>query len=509
MNLIGSIIKKGLDLKAQFEDENPDYREAQRGELYQLLNKAKGTSIGLYYNFESILESDDLIATFQERLPLVEYHQINQQWWQQTLKYPNITWPGKPDFLAKSSGTTGKKPKRMPVTEDLLSSIRKVSIAQLTSISNYDLPEDFFEHELMALSSATSLEKVDDHQEGEISAITVSNIPFWFEGAYRPGKEISNIQDWDERVERIAKEAPNWKVGALSGIPSWVLLMLKRIIEVNEVDTIHDIWPGLRVYTPGGVAFEPYREKFEAIFGREVHILDTYLASEGFFAYTNRPGTLSMKLAYQHGIFFEFVPFNEEGFDDQANLLDDPKVLTLDEVEEGVNYALIITTPAGAYRYMIGDLVSFTNKERAEIKITGRTKHFLNVVGSQLSEDKMDEALADVQEKLGVNTEEYTLAAVENKEGNFYHEWILGVEEMNQATNEEVAQRIDDYLSNNNKNYGVARKKALEGMKVYQVSIDRFYEYQAQNRKKGGQTKTKKLLKQEDFLKFRDFVTQG
>jgi hypothetical protein len=509
MNLLGSIIKKGIELKAKWEEEEPDVKAAQAKQLRTILETAKNTALGQYYHFENILESDSLVDTFQKRLPIVEYQDIFENWWKQTLQFPNITWPGKPEFFAKSSGTTGSKPKRIPVTEELLNSIRQASIAQLTSISNYHLPEEFFEQELLALSSHTDLEKVGDHQEGEISAIAASNIPFWFEGVYRPGKEIASIKDWDERVERIAKEAPNWQIGAISGIPSWVLLMLKRVMAVNNAQTIHEVWPGLRVYTPGGVAFEPYRKKFEKIFDKEVHILDTYLASEGFFAYTNRPGTTNMKLAFQHGIFFEFIPFNEEGFDEQANLLKDPKVLTLSQVEENVDYALVITTPAGNYRYLIGDLVTFTNKALVEIKITGRTKHFLNVVGSQLSEQKMDKALEQVNKKLNVNTEEYSIAAIEEEDGNFYHEWILGVEQMEMAANEEVAQCIDHFLKENNKNYGVARKKTLNGVKVFQVPLERFYDYQAQNRKKGGQTKTKKLLKQDAFLKFRKYVMQG
>lgn len=508
MNIIGAILKKGLEIKAQFDLEE-DAEAAQKKQLLHILNTASNTAIGKYYNFKSILQSEQPVREFQKRLPVVEYEQMHQNWWKQTLKHPDITWPGQPQYFAKSSGTTGNAPKRMPVTDDFLNNIRQVAISQLTSVANFNLPDDFFEREMLALSSSTKLQEVDGHYEGEISAITASNIPFWFEGIYRPGKEISSISDWDERVERIAQEAPNWDIGAINGIPSWILLMLKRVIEYNKAESIHDIWPGLQVYTTGGVAYEPYRKKFEAIFNKPVHIMDTYLASEGFMAYTARPNTMSMKLAYNHGTFFEFIPFDERGFDDTANLLDTPETHTIADVEEGVDYALLVTTTAGNYRYMIGDTIRFTDLSKNEIVITGRTKHFLNVVGSQLSESKMDDAINHLGKEKDIMAEEYTLAAIEDDAGDYYHEWVLGLEEPGKFKDEELAEILDSYLKENNKNYGVARTKALHGVKVFQVSQQRFYDFQEQNRSKGGQIKTKKLMEQDDFLKFKEFVLGG
>lgn len=507
MNIIGTILKKGLELKAQF-DSDEDAATAQKKQLLNILKTASETSIGKYYNFKGITESAFPVSEFQKRLPVVEYQQMYDKWWKQTLKYPDITWPGKPQYFAKSSGTTGSKPKRMPVTDAFLDNIRQVAISQLTSVSNFNLGDDFFEREMLGLGSSTKLEEVDGHYEGEISAITANNIPFWFEGIYRPGKEISSISDWDERVQRIAEEAPNWDIGAINGIPSWILLMLKKVIEHNKVETIHDLWPGLQIYTTGGVAFEPYRKKFEEVFGKNVHIMDTYLASEGFMAFTARPETMSMQLAYNHGTFFEFVPFDERGFDDAANLLENPETHTIADVEEGIDYALLVTTTAGNYRYMIGDTVRFTDLSRQEIIITGRTKHFLNVVGSQLSESKMDDAIDYLGTQKDIMAEEYTLAAVEDEKGDYYHEWVLGLEDPGKVPDKELAEILDNYLKENNKNYGVARTKALHGVKVFQVSQQRFYDFQEQSRSKGGQIKTKKLMEQDDFLKFKEFVLE-
>jgi hypothetical protein len=241
----------------------------------------------------------------------------------------------------------------------------------------------------MMLGSSTSLIQAEDHQEGEISGISAANIPTWFKSFYKPGFEIASIENWDERVRKIAEEAPGWDIGSITGIPSWVELMLKEIISVNNLNNIHDIWPNLHIYTSGGVAFEPYRKSMEKLFGRPLIYIDTYLASEGYIATQKRPDTSAMALIVNNGMFFEFVPFLEENIDDEGMVKQDVQALTLEDAKENTEYVLIISTVAGAWRYMIGDTVIITDKNKAEIKISGRTKHYLNVVGEQLSVQKM------------------------------------------------------------------------------------------------------------------------
>ncbi len=504
MHIIGNVIKQAINVGSTLFSGNPDLLKCQEDELKNLLKNAKDTAFGKYYGFADILEHSDVIREYQRRVPVFEYDSMFKGWWEKQLETADITWPGKPGFFARSSGTTGSA-KRIPVSDDMIESIRKVGISQLLSISNFNLPPEFFERQILMLGSSTRLKQVGDHEEGEISGISASNLPSWFEGVYRPGDAISSIDNWDDRVTMIAKEAPNWDISAMSGIPSWILLMLKEVIKVNKLNTIHDIWPHLSVYTSGGVAFEPHLKAFEKVFGKEVVIMDTYLASEGFFAYNARPETSSMKLALEHGVFFEFIPFDERGFDEQGNLKEDPLALSIAEVEEGQDYALLVSTVAGIWRYMIGDLVTFTDVEHAEIKISGRTKHFLNVVGSQLSESKMNEAIAKIEEKHGITVGEFSIAAVKGEDGGYFHEWVLGIEGKEPDAGE-LAELIDSILKGNTKNYEVARRKALKGVKVYTVSKERFYDWHEKERKKGGQIKTKKVLSEEDFLEFKDFV---
>ncbi|MGB7393705.1 MAG: GH3 auxin-responsive promoter family protein, partial [Pricia sp.] len=410
-----------------------------------------------------------------------------------------------PHYFALSSGTTGKTSKRIPVTDAMIESIRDAGIQQVYALSNFDLPPDFFEKGILMLGSSTDLKKVDGHEEGEISGISASNIPTWFRGYYKPGEEIAEIDDWDEKVESIAKNASDWDIGALSGIPSWMELMLQKVIEYNNLEHIHEIWPHLQAYTSGGVAFGPYEKSFNALLGQPITIIDTYLASEGFIAFQARPETDSMRLVTDGGIYFEFVPFDPDYIQQDGSLSDEAPSLTLSEVELDQDYVLIISTVSGAWRYLIGDTIAFTDIERAEIKITGRTKFFLNTVGSQLSVNKLNDAVQHLEDAFSIKIPEYTLCA-KRIDGEFYHCWYLGTEAGKDDT--ELADSLDEYLKGANNNYKVARTKALEGVKVTTVDPEVFSEWNGRNKKKGGQVKMERVMEEEKFEEWEKFVEE-
>ncbi|HBU78106.1 MAG TPA: GH3 auxin-responsive promoter, partial [Muricauda sp.] len=496
MAIIGNIIKGVIEAKEALSRE-PNPVEEQKEVLKELLGKAKDTQFGKQYDFATILKSDNIQKAFAEAIPYHDYKKITEEWWSKTIDgEPDVTWPGSPDFFALSSGTTGKKSKRIPVTEDMIDSITRAGRHQVYAMSNFDMPADFFEKEIMMLGSSTNLQERDGKKEGEISGISASNIPFWFKKYYKPGDQIAQIDDWDERVLTIAKNAKNWDIGALSGIPSWMELMLKKVIDYHNVDNIHQIWPNLRAYTSGGVAFDPYEKSFNALLDHPIQIIDTYLASEGFFACQNRPETSSMKLITDNGIYFEFVPFEPKYVNQDGSLTDDAPSITLDEVEEDVDYVLIISTVSGAWRYIIGDTIAFTDVERAEIKITGRTKFFLNTVGSQLSVNKLNDAVKHLEDELDIKVPEYTLCAKRFDDG-FYHTWYLGSD--SKLDEEKTADVLDKYLKEANKNYKVARSKALEGVKIHFVPQKMFAEWSGANKKKGGQVKMERVMGEERF----------
>lgn len=505
MAILGTIIKGFLDTREALVPEQ-DPLDQQEKQLMNLLSQAQYTQFGQYYGFTEILDSSDPAKAFAERVPYFDYNAINKQWWQKLHQgATDITWPGNPEYYALSSGTTGKKSKRIPVTDAMIQAIRGTGIQQIYALSNFDLPADFFEKEILMLGSSTDLKERNGHKEGEISGISAHNIPDWFKGYYKPGDDIAQIEDWDARVAAIVEQAPDWDIGALSGIPPWIELMLEKVIEHHNLAHIHEIWPNLQVYTSGGVAFGPYKKTFERLMGKPITIIDTYLASEGFLAFQARPETTAMRLATNNGIYFEFVPFDPEYIREDGSLVPGAPAVSLAEVEEDRDYVLLISTVSGAWRYTIGDTIRFTDKERAEIKITGRTKFFLNTVGSQLSVNKLDDGIHHLEQHFDKEIKEYTLCAKKFEDG-YYHTWYLGMEDALEDT--QLAQALDEYLKSANKNYKVARSKALKGVKVHVVPPEVFYEWNAKQKKKGGQVKMERVMGEEKFADWEAFVSQ-
>ncbi|WP_142784593.1 GH3 family domain-containing protein [Changchengzhania lutea] len=506
MAILGNIIK-GIIYAADYFTSNSNHVTAQEEVLKNLLTEAKNTQFGEFYHFEAILDSEAPSTMFSQTIPYFDYNKINDEWWHKLHEgETNVTWPEEPSYFALSSGTTGKESKRIPVTDAMIDAIRKAGINQVLALNNFDFPAEFFEKEIMMLGSSTDLEERNDKLEGEISGISASNIPFWFQNYYKPGVEIAKIDDWDERVQRIAERAEEWDIGALSGIPSWIELMLQKVIEYHNLENIHDIWPNLQVYTSGGVAFAPYEKSFRALMGKPVTVIDTYLASEGFIACQTRPETDAMQLITDNGIYYEFVPFKPEYINEDGSLTDDAPTVALKDVTTNQDYVLIMSTVSGAWRYIIGDTIEFTDTERAEIKITGRTKFFLNTVGSQLSVNKMDDAMNHLESEFDTKISEYTICAKRYEDDEFYHTWYIG-SAMN-ADENVVAETLDTFLKSANKNYKVARSKALKGVKVHVISSEIFHEWSGHNKKKGGQVKMERVMNEEKFAEWEDFVSQ-
>ena len=506
MAVLGSIIKKAIELKDKLSIEESAIL-SQEKVLHDLLYKAKATEFGKHYEFADILQRADVAKAFAERIPVHDYDRIYREWWYKTeAGEANITWPGKPTYLAHSSGTTGGTTKKIPVTEDMLQATRKTSLQQVTCLANFDLPAEFFEKDILMLCSSTNLIQNDVFKEGDISGINASNIPFWFKTYCKPGDDILRIDDWEERILRIAQEAPEWDVGALSGIPSWIELMLKKVIEYNGINSIHEIWPNLEVYATGGVAFGPYQKSLEKLFARPLTYIDTYFASEGFLAFQSRPETHAMMLATDNGIYFEFVPFNTANVDENGAIKADAEVLPLTETRQDEEYVILISTASGAWRYAIGDTVKFVDKKNNEIVITGRTKHFLNVVGSKLSVDTMNIAIQKLEDELDITINEFTVSAILT-ENNYAHKWYIGSD--NKVDEDKAAKLLDENLKKLNHSYKNARERALRQVIVKVIPPALFYNWNEIKHKKGGQIKTPRVMKDEQFSEWESFVTHA
>lgn len=495
MPILGSILKRAIELRGKMSDifSTPNPEEMQRRELKKLLRKASNTSFGEHYKFQEMLKSKDVVKSFQSAVPLHDYNSMFKNWWYRLLTGESfVTWPGKVNYFALSSGTSEAASKQIPVTRDMLNAIKKTSTKQLFSLARYEFPKEFFEKGFLALGGSTHLQYNGTYYEGDLSGITTSNIPFWFEHFYKPGRRISRERDWPTKLNEIVKMAPKWDIGVIVGVPAWWQILIEKIIAEYKLNNIHEMWPNLSIFVHGGVAFAPYAKGFEKLLGKPITYIETYLASEGFVAFQSRPNTNSMQLALDNGIFMEFVPFRSENFDLEGNLKPDAKTLTIGEVEEGVEYALLLSTCSGAWRYLIGDTIKFTSKELSEIVITGRTKHFLNLCGEHMSQENMNMAVKMMEDQLNIEVREFTVAGIKH-ESMFAHRWYIGTD--SQVDPDVVRKHIDENLKVLNDDYRVERIAAIKDVFVEILPPSVFYDWMRARGKEGAQSKFPRVLK--------------
>ncbi len=507
MTLLGSLIKSAYTIWNGPVDIKHKYisiEKAQERQLIRLLRKAKNTAFGEQYNFSAILNSDNILQSFRESVPVHNYSSMYKNWWYRALNGESyVAWPGKVKYFALSSGTSESSSKYIPVTEEMLRSIKRASIRQLVRMVQYDFPLDFYEKGMLMIGGSTHLQYNGTYYEGDLSGITAAGIPFWFQHFYKPGKKISRTTDWKTKLNEIVQKAPEWDIGVIVGVPAWVQILLEKIIETYNLKTIHDIWPNLGVYAHSGVAIQPYLKGFEKLFGKKMIFNESYLASEGYVALQNRKNVAGMDMMVDNGIFFEFIPFNDENFDEDGNLKKNPQTFTLNEAEENKEYALLLSTNAGAWRYLIGDTIKIANKKFAEIHITGRTKQFLSICGEHLSQENMNRAIELLQNDLGIEINEFTVCAIPYK-GRFAHQWYLGTEQ--EVNTEDAARIIDLHLKNLNDDYRVERLEAVSHVSAKVISPKVFLTYMEMKGKVGGANKFPRVLKNERIEEWVSFL---
>lgn len=501
MPIIGKLLKKGTEISYRRNANNSKEYIKQLNTLKKHLFIAKNTEFGFFHSFNNILSRPDLVKSFQQQVPVMEYDDFYNKWLKKTLEgQGNINWPGKIKYFALSSGTTGSPSKRIPVTEGMIRSFQKTSIRQLASLHEIDLPESFFSSQFLTVGGSSRLSKKQSHIEGDLSGILKKHTSLIATPFTKPGYRISNTKDWNKKIDLIVQKAPKWNIGIIAGIPSWCILLMERIIERYNLSSIHDIWPNLQVYVHGGVFMGPYKEKLEDLCSKKVHLLDTYLASEGYIAYQTSSSSIGMKLLLDTGIFYEFIPFNSDYFDQQGQVINSKKALTLSQVKEGVDYALVITTNAGLWRYLIGDLVRFVDIKERELVITGRIKQFLSLCGEHLSLENINEAIINLSKKQDIDIIEFTIYA---DEINKCHHWFIS---SNKPIDDEISQKMDDEICMLNDDYASARKYTLGPPKISVLNKSVFYGFLNSQGKQGGQNKFPRVLNASQANKWLKFI---
>src|SRR4026208_103622 len=486
-----------------------DARRQQIRVLKKLLKKARFTEFGQHYRFDAVLLSKHPGNTFQELVPVHDYNKIYQGWWKKTLEgVPDVTWPGKIKYYALSSGTSEAASKYIPVTKDLLRSNTINYIRQLISVFGYEeanrkaLTKGF-----LMLGGATDLQKGEaGWYAGDLSGILAKKRPFWFQTFYKPGGRIAAISDWNQKLNEIVENAKNWDIGYIVGVPAWCQMCMEMVIEHYKLKNIHEIWPNLGFFVHGGVAFEPYKKGFEKLLGKPIVYIENYLSSEGFIGYKTREHAKGMKLVLDNNIFFEFVLFDDKNFDHDGNIIPNPETKMIHEVEEGKEYALLMSTNAGAWRYLIGDTLKFVDVEHSEVVITGRTKHFLSLTGEHLSVENMNKAIEQVSEEFNISIPEYTVTGIPH--GSFFaHRWYIATDD--KADPELIRKRIDEILRSLNDDYATERDSALKDVFLEQLPEEKFMKFMELKGKLGSQHKFPRVMKGKMLEDWNRFLENG
>jgi hypothetical protein len=486
-----------------------DNRRQQLRVLKKLLKKARFTAFGQQYHFDQALLSKHPGKKFQELVPIHDYNKIYEQWWKQTLDgTPDVTWPGKIKYYALSSGTSEAASKYIPVTSDLLRSNMVNYLRQLISLVRYEeanmraMTKGF-----LMLGGATDLKKGKaGWYAGDLSGILAKRRPFWFQTFYKPGGRIAAISDWNQKLQEIVEQAPNWDIGYLVGVPAWCQMLMEMVIERYKLNHIHEIWPNLSFFVHGGVAFEPYKKGFEKLLGKPIVYVENYLSSEGFIGFKTREHATGMQLILNNNIFFEFIPFDESNFDADGNPYPEADAKMIHEVEEGKEYALLMSTNAGAWRYLIGDTIRFTDIERSEIVITGRIKHFLSLTGEHLSVDNMNKAIELVSNELNISIPEYTVVGFPYQ-SFFAHRWYVGTDDKVDAA--VLRTKIDQHLRVLNDDYATERDSALKEVFLEVLPEQKFLDFMALKGKLGSQHKFPRVMKGKMLADWEKFLQTG
>ncbi len=457
--------------------------------MHNLLNSAQETEYGKKYNFNEINSYEQ----FKKQIPLNDYESLKPYIERNRKGEQNLLWHTDIKWFAKSSGTTDKS-KFLPVSLEHLDGCHYRGgrdMVTLHCINN--LETQLFTGKNLALGGSFKEDHFGDHQSfhGDVSAIIIQNLPMWAEFFRAPNVSIALMDEWESKLEKLADTMTNENVTSIAGVPSWMLVLLKRILERSGAKTIKEIWPNFEVYFHGGVSFGPYKEQFKQLFGSDkVSYLQLYNASEGFFGIQDQANSDEILLMLDYGIFYEFQELGQ-----------DKPVISLDEVKAAVDYEIIISTNAGLWRYRLGDVIQFTSINPYRFIITGRTKQFINVFGEELMVHNADSAIAAACEKTHAMVRDYTVAPVFMNENAGAHEWLIEFER--QPNNFEFfVALLDEALKKQNSDYEAKRYNnyVLHSPVVKNMPQNSFYNWLKFNNKLGGQYKVPRLNNKRDTL---------
>lgn len=468
-------------------------KDVQEELLLKLLNTAKNTDFGKEHQFSSIKNHQDFITN----VPIQKYETFEPMIEKCRKGNQNIFWPSDIKWFAKSSGTTNAKSKFIPVSNDALEYCHmKAGKDMLCLYINNNPKTQLFTGKGLRLGGSSEVYKDNGSYFGDLSAIIIENMPFWADFSSAPSQEVALMSDWETKMDAIIDETIDENITSLAGVPSWMLVLLNRVLERSGKNNILEVWPNLEVYFHGGVNFNPYREQYKKIIPKkEFKYYEIYNASEGFFAIQDRNNSKELLLMLDYGIFYEFIPMDQYKGENSITI-------PLSEVKKDIDYAILITTNAGLWRYLIGDTVRFTSLEPYRIKITGRTKHYINVFGEELNIENVEDALKLACDKTNATISDYTVGPIfmqEKEKGG--HEWMIEFIKKPSSLGY-FTEVLDNALKSINSDYEAKRylNMTLMPPKIHQAKEGLFYSWLKKKNKLGGQHKVPRLSNTRDFL---------
>ncbi|HMR83415.1 MAG TPA: GH3 auxin-responsive promoter family protein [Niabella sp.] len=467
--------------------------DSQREVIQNLVTSAQYTEFGRKHHFSNIYN----IRDFKKAVPVSEYDGLKPYIERMMAGEQNLLWNSPINWFAKSSGTTSDKSKFIPMSDETLEDCHyKAAKDVLTMYYAFNPDSAMLTGKGLVLGGSHTVNPVNDEaQYGDLSAVLLQNSPFWGHWLRTPDLEIALMDNWEDKLEKMAQQTVNENVTSISGVPTWTLILFKRLLEMTGKSTIAEVWPDLELYMHGGVSFTPYREQFKNIIGKPIHYLETYNASEGFFAANEIPGDDGMLLFTDHGIFLEFMPLSEHG-------KEDPQTIGLKDIDLNTNYALVISTNGGLWRYLLGDTIKFVSKDPYKIIVSGRIKHYINAFGEEVIVDNSDKAVSMACRKTGAVVNDYTAAPVYfSDNSNGAHEWLIEFEK--EPDNfEAFVTELDTALQSINSDYEAKRYKniALSPPRVHNLSPGSFNKWLQQKGKLGGQHKIPRLCNERKYI---------
>jgi hypothetical protein len=503
MPIIGKLIQRSTAISfKRISRKSPDYKQ-QLEALRQNIEVAKKTKFGLAHHFTSLLQRTDFVSRYQQQVPITEYDTYYTEWLEAAIiGAKDHIWPGRIKYYALSSGTTGAPSKRIPVTTEMIRSFQRVSLRQFSVLHELNLSDSFYGSKVLAVGGSTKLKKVGTHFEGDLSGILKKHTSLIAAPFAKPNKKITHLKDWKAKLPLMVEQAPKWNIGIMAGIPSWCVLLLEEIVRHYQLKNIHEIWPNFKVYVHGGVYMDPFVERLKKVCGEPVILLDTYLASEGYFGYQISPKRKGMKLLLNNSIFFEFIPFNATYFTESGELKNKHLAYTISEVKPNVDYAMVISTNAGLWRYMLGDLVRFVDTSTQEIIISGRIKQYLSICGEHLTLDNINQAMVQVSNAHGLSFSEYTIFA---DESSYQHCWFIGCDDVEASST--IISEIDEKLQVVNDDYAYVRKHNMPAPSLKILPTKVFYDYLESINKLGAQNKIPRVMNKNQAAQWTQFLS--